>query len=153
MRKAIATAAALAQGRDVPPLVEFPINVSEPIATPAVVKAQALQWKKHGEAAGKGEEVGRFARLPGGDAAITGRLGSYGGRSEMRDPQYRFSERERRNVDVLIAQALAEDLGQIGDITSTAIIPSYARGAARVVARSPGVLAGHERRRAPGRRI
>ena len=60
----------------------------------------------------------------------------------MCDPQYRFGERERRNVDVLIAQALAEDLGQIGDITSTAIIPSHARGAARLVARSPGVLAG-----------
>jgi nicotinate-nucleotide pyrophosphorylase (carboxylating) len=60
----------------------------------------------------------------------------------MCDPQYRFGERERRNVDVLITQALAEDLGPIGDITSTAIIPSHARGAARLVARSPGVLAG-----------
>jgi nicotinate-nucleotide pyrophosphorylase (carboxylating) len=60
----------------------------------------------------------------------------------MCDTQYRFAERERRNADVLIAQALAEDLGQIGDMTSTAIIPSHARGAARLVARSPGVLAG-----------
>ncbi len=60
----------------------------------------------------------------------------------MCEPQYRFGEREQRNVDSLIAQALAEDLGQIGDITSTAIIPSDAQGAARLVARSPGVLAG-----------
>ena len=60
----------------------------------------------------------------------------------MCDPQDHFGERERRNVDVLIAHALAEDLGQIGDITSTAVIPSNARGAARLVARSPGVLAG-----------
>ncbi len=45
MRKAIVTAAALAQGRDVPPLVEFPINVTEAMVTPAIVKAQILQWK------------------------------------------------------------------------------------------------------------
>jgi nicotinate-nucleotide pyrophosphorylase (carboxylating) len=56
--------------------------------------------------------------------------------------EYRFGERERRNVEVLVAQALAEDLGQAGDITSIATIPSHARGAARLVARSPGVLAG-----------
>jgi nicotinate-nucleotide pyrophosphorylase (carboxylating) len=60
----------------------------------------------------------------------------------MCNPQCQFGERERRNVDVLIAQALAEDLGQIGDITSKAIIPSQARGTARLVARSAGVLAG-----------
>ena len=60
----------------------------------------------------------------------------------MCDPQYEFGDRERRNIDVLIAQAIAEDLGLIGDITSTSIIPSHARGAARLVARSSGVLAG-----------
>jgi nicotinate-nucleotide pyrophosphorylase (carboxylating) len=60
----------------------------------------------------------------------------------MCDSRYDFSERERRNVDALIAQALTEDLGSIGDITSTAIIPSHARGFARLAARSPGVLAG-----------
>jgi nicotinate-nucleotide pyrophosphorylase (carboxylating) len=60
----------------------------------------------------------------------------------MCDSQYEFGERERRNVNALIAQALAEDLGQKGDITSAAIIPSHARGSARLVARSPGVLAG-----------
>ena len=53
-----------------------------------------------------------------------------------------FGERERRNADVLIAQALAEDLGDHGDITSIATIPSQARAVASIVARSPGVLAG-----------
>jgi nicotinate-nucleotide pyrophosphorylase (carboxylating) len=57
-------------------------------------------------------------------------------------PRYRFGERERRAAEVLIVQALVEDLGEKGDITSTAIIPSHARGSARLVARSPGVLAG-----------
>jgi len=42
----------------------------------------------------------------------------------------------------LIAEAILEDLGQVGDITSTATIPSHARGGACLVARSPGVLAG-----------
>jgi nicotinate-nucleotide pyrophosphorylase (carboxylating) len=53
-----------------------------------------------------------------------------------------FGERERRAVDILVAQALAEDLDQAGDITSMATIPGYARGSGRLVARSPGVLAG-----------
>jgi ABC-type sugar transport system substrate-binding protein len=56
MRKALATAAALAQGRDVPSMVEFPINVSDGIATPAMVKAQALQWKNAGEAEEKAKK-------------------------------------------------------------------------------------------------
>ena len=38
--------------------------------------------------------------------------------------------------------AIAEDLGQVGDITTTATIPGRAEGAGRLVARSPGVLAG-----------
>jgi len=49
---------------------------------------------------------------------------------------------ERRNALMLIAEALREDLGDVGDITSKAMIPSHARGTARLVARSPGVLAG-----------
>jgi nicotinate-nucleotide pyrophosphorylase (carboxylating) len=56
--------------------------------------------------------------------------------------RYGFGETELRNVDILIAQALAEDLGHVGDITSTATIPSHAEGRARLVARSPGVLSG-----------
>jgi nicotinate-nucleotide pyrophosphorylase (carboxylating) len=54
----------------------------------------------------------------------------------------RFGERERLNAEILIAQALAEDLGERGDITSLATIPSHARAAATIVARAPGVLAG-----------
>jgi nicotinate-nucleotide pyrophosphorylase (carboxylating) len=56
--------------------------------------------------------------------------------------RYRFADRERRNVEWLISQALAEDLGDVGDITSTATIPSNARGTAQLVARAHGVLAG-----------
>ena len=37
---------------------------------------------------------------------------------------------------------MAEDFGQVGDITTAATIPSQARGAGCLVARSPGVLAG-----------
>jgi nicotinate-nucleotide pyrophosphorylase (carboxylating) len=40
------------------------------------------------------------------------------------------------------ARALAEDLGVLGDLTSTALIPSGATGTAHFVARRPGVLAG-----------
>ncbi len=53
-----------------------------------------------------------------------------------------FGERERRNALALISLAMKEDLGEVGDITSTATIPSRRRGAARLVARSSGVLAG-----------
>jgi nicotinate-nucleotide pyrophosphorylase (carboxylating) len=53
-----------------------------------------------------------------------------------------FGELERRNLETLVALALAEDLGERGDITSTATIPGQARGSAILVARSPGVLAG-----------
>src|SRR5262245_49815373 len=53
-----------------------------------------------------------------------------------------FGEKERRNADVLIEEALKEDLGQDGDITSTTTIPPHAEGAAWLVARSMGVLAG-----------
>jgi nicotinate-nucleotide pyrophosphorylase (carboxylating) len=55
---------------------------------------------------------------------------------------YQFGEREWHDADDLIARALAEDLGTGGDITSTATIPSRARGSARILARSAGVLAG-----------
>jgi nicotinate-nucleotide pyrophosphorylase (carboxylating) len=63
----------------------------------------------------------------------------------MMDPlrhQIGFGEIERRNVEALLPLALAEDFGEVGDITSASTIPSDARGAACLVARSPGVLAG-----------
>jgi len=53
-----------------------------------------------------------------------------------------FGEPERRNLEALLPLALAEDLGDVGDITSAATIPDQARGVANLVARSPGVLAG-----------
>ncbi len=55
---------------------------------------------------------------------------------------YSFGDVEQRNLEFLVVQALDEDLGQSGDITSNATIPDDARGRARLVARSPGVLAG-----------
>ncbi len=60
----------------------------------------------------------------------------------MSASRHSFGERERQNLEFLVARALAEDLGEGGDITSEATIPVDARGVARLVARSPGVLAG-----------
>ena len=42
----------------------------------------------------------------------------------------------------VVAQALAEDLGERGDITSALLIPAGRRATARVVSRKAGVLAG-----------
>jgi nicotinate-nucleotide pyrophosphorylase (carboxylating) len=47
-------------------------------------------------------------------------------------------------LNVLIDLALAEDLGDDGDVTSQATMPEGLRGKAALVARSPGVLAGLE---------
>jgi nicotinate-nucleotide pyrophosphorylase (carboxylating) len=47
-------------------------------------------------------------------------------------------------LNVLIDLALAEDLGDDGDVTSQATIPESLRGKAVIIARSPGVLAGLE---------
>jgi nicotinate-nucleotide pyrophosphorylase (carboxylating) len=41
-----------------------------------------------------------------------------------------------------VRQALAEDLGTLGDLTTTALIPADVDGHARMVARAAGVLAG-----------
>jgi hypothetical protein len=49
MRKGVITAAAVAQGHNVPPLVEVPINVTDSLATPAMLRAEALQWKGKAE--------------------------------------------------------------------------------------------------------
>ena len=54
----------------------------------------------------------------------------------------RFESDERANAESLIALALAEDLGEPGDITGLVVIPEDAMGSARFVARSAGVLAG-----------
>ena len=41
-----------------------------------------------------------------------------------------------------VARALAEDLGDVGDMTTAATVPATASGSARLVARADGVLAG-----------
>lgn len=53
-----------------------------------------------------------------------------------------FGPAERANAEALIELALAEDLGDRGDLTAEATIPAEARGAARFVAREAGVLCG-----------
>jgi nicotinate-nucleotide pyrophosphorylase (carboxylating) len=60
----------------------------------------------------------------------------------MNPSRYQFGETEQRSLEALLALALAEDLDAAGDLTSMATIPSDARGAARLVAWSSGVLAG-----------
>jgi nicotinate-nucleotide pyrophosphorylase (carboxylating) len=51
---------------------------------------------------------------------------------------------ERTALDAVIDLALAEDLGDVGDVTSRATIPAGQTGRAAVGARAPGVLAGME---------
>ncbi len=53
-----------------------------------------------------------------------------------------FGAAERRKAEELIDLALAEDLGQSGDLTATVTIPSQAGGVARFVTRTEGVVAG-----------
>jgi nicotinate-nucleotide pyrophosphorylase (carboxylating) len=60
----------------------------------------------------------------------------------MDDSRFGFGEIERSNADALIRLAIEEDLGRLGDITSTALLPSDASGSVRLVARAEGVLAG-----------
>jgi len=60
----------------------------------------------------------------------------------MNKPQMEFGVIERDNADTLIRLAIREDLGELGDITSAAVIPSDAFGSVQLVARSTGVLAG-----------
>lgn len=45
-------------------------------------------------------------------------------------------------VREVVARALAEDLGALGDLTSIAVVPTDATGTGRFVARRPGVFAG-----------
>lgn len=45
-------------------------------------------------------------------------------------------------IDRIVRTALAEDLGQAGDLTTAATVPSDARGSAHLMARENGVLSG-----------
>ncbi|GAC1464367.1 MAG: carboxylating nicotinate-nucleotide diphosphorylase [Isosphaeraceae bacterium] len=58
----------------------------------------------------------------------------------MPTPVFDFAEIQ--NAETLIELAFAEDLGERGDLTSQATIPEHARGFARFVVRSAGILAG-----------
>jgi len=53
-----------------------------------------------------------------------------------------WSEAEARAARRLIDWALEEDLDAAGDVTTLALVGAGERGAARVVARSPGIVAG-----------
>lgn len=56
--------------------------------------------------------------------------------------QIAWDERLEDDWHVLLRLAVAEDLGDAGDVTTRAIVPDDAIGAAVFVARSPGVLSG-----------
>jgi nicotinate-nucleotide pyrophosphorylase (carboxylating) len=53
-----------------------------------------------------------------------------------------FGESERAAASQLVALALAEDLGERGDITTQLTIPPTSEGTVRLIAREAGVLAG-----------
>ncbi|MEO1498692.1 MAG: carboxylating nicotinate-nucleotide diphosphorylase [Planctomycetota bacterium] len=57
-------------------------------------------------------------------------------------PQIEWDDRLECDARALIRLALAEDLGDVGDITTQATVPADRRGAADIVAREAGVLAG-----------
>jgi nicotinate-nucleotide pyrophosphorylase (carboxylating) len=54
----------------------------------------------------------------------------------------RWGDAEQQAADLLITAALREDLGETGDITSTALIPADDEGRVRIVSRKPGRLCG-----------
>jgi len=58
------------------------------------------------------------------------------------DAMLRDAGLEPRDVHLLIAQALAEDIDDRGDVTSLATLPPRALGTMDLVARRPGVVAG-----------
>ncbi len=60
----------------------------------------------------------------------------------MSQPRFAFGPIEQNNADTLIRLAITEDLGDLGDITSLALLPTDAFGSVRLVARAGGVLAG-----------
>lgn len=53
-----------------------------------------------------------------------------------------FGTAEKTCAEALIALAIEEDFGKLGDVTSLSTIPASAQGSAVFVARAPGVLAG-----------
>jgi nicotinate-nucleotide pyrophosphorylase (carboxylating) len=53
-----------------------------------------------------------------------------------------FGEPERRNAATLLEAALREDLSDLGDLTTAAVIPEGATGRVEIVVRRPGVISG-----------
>ena len=49
---------------------------------------------------------------------------------------------EQTDAKFLIERALAEDLGDCGDLTSRAMIPEHAEAKVNIVARQPGIVSG-----------
>ena len=45
-------------------------------------------------------------------------------------------------IESAVVQALEEDIGEAGDITTDPIVPASASAEAEIVARTPGVIAG-----------
>jgi nicotinate-nucleotide pyrophosphorylase (carboxylating) len=45
-------------------------------------------------------------------------------------------------IEPLVREALLEDLGRAGDLTTDAVVPAGARAETALVARRPGVVAG-----------
>ena len=58
------------------------------------------------------------------------------------NPAPLFGPPEAENAEFLVDLALREDLGVFGDVTAKATIPGWELGAARFVARGPGVVSG-----------
>jgi nicotinate-nucleotide pyrophosphorylase (carboxylating) len=56
--------------------------------------------------------------------------------------QLTWDDALRNDLRTLLELAIAEDLGQDGDWTTTALVPDDAQGSAAVVSRQPGVIAG-----------
>ncbi|MEX0717904.1 MAG: carboxylating nicotinate-nucleotide diphosphorylase [Planctomycetaceae bacterium] len=62
--------------------------------------------------------------------------------SSLEAPSLAFGPSERASAERLVAAALAEDLGEAGDVTSRALIAEGDMGRVKVIARQAGVLAG-----------
>src|SRR5581483_2295274 len=76
------------------------------------------------------------ARAPGGRADARGPAAGALRRRRMVAPLPRLM------LEPLVRNALLEDLGRAGDVTTDAMIPAEARAQGRLVARRPGVVAG-----------
>ncbi len=149
-QRAVSVAAAAAQGRNLKDREDVPILVKESPPTSAAPifrpNARPATHRRRPPSDGLRARMTAAGR-PRADRGVLEAPAPGATRQDLQAmdqnrTDFVFGELERRNLDALLPLALAEDLGQVGDITSTATIPSHARGAAHLVARSRGVLAG-----------